>query len=398
VPQKIQDAAPHQQWMRRALELAAESVGFASPNPAVGCVLVRDGQIVGDGFHDYERKDHAEIVALKAAGDEARGATAYVTLEPCCTTGRTGPCTKALKDAGVARVVIATGDPNPAVNGKGAQKLRAIGIAVECGVLQKEARRLNDGFARHIRSGMPFVTLKAAVSLDGRIAPAPGSAPRGAPVYLTGEPARAAVQEMRHSADAILTGINTVLQDDPHLTDRSGKKRRRLLLRVVLDSGLRIPLDSKLVRTAQDDLLIFCAVAPTQRQRTLEALGVRVERVEAVPGGEDRFGSGSDRSEKTRERGVSLPAVLRRLGELDILSVLMEAGGQLNGAALAAAAVDRITLFYAPVFLGPAGVPLLQEPIPGVLPATPVIECIGQDVRVEAELRDAWSEVQGLDC
>jgi diaminohydroxyphosphoribosylaminopyrimidine deaminase/5-amino-6-(5-phosphoribosylamino)uracil reductase len=393
----MEDAAPQDRWMERALELAADSVGIASPNPAVGCVLVREGRIVGEGFHDYERKDHAEVVAIKAAGDSARGATAYVTLEPCCTTGRTGPCTRALVEAGVACVVMATGDPNPAVNGKGAQQLRAAGIAVECGVLQREAQRLNDGFARHIRSGLPFVTLKAAVSLDGRIAPAPGSAPRGAPIYLTGEPARAAVQEMRHSADALLTGINTVLQDDPHLTDRSGKKRRRRLLRVVLDSGLRIPLDSKLVRTAQDDLLIFCAVAPTQRQRTLEALGVRVERVDAVQAGEDRFGGGSTHGEKTRQRGVFLPAVLRRLGEMEILSVLMEAGGQLNGAALAAGVVDRITLFYAPVFLGPAGVPLLQEAMPGPLSTPPVVECIGQDVRVEADLRDPWDQVSWLE-
>jgi diaminohydroxyphosphoribosylaminopyrimidine deaminase/5-amino-6-(5-phosphoribosylamino)uracil reductase len=203
---------------------------------------------------------------------------------------------------------------------------------------------------------------------------------------------------MRHRADAILTGINTVLQDDPHLTDRSGKKRRRRLLRVVLDSGLRIPLDSKLVRTAQDDLLIFCAVAPTQRQRTLEALGVRVERVEPVHAGEDHFESRKSKSDQGRERGVSLPAVVRRLGEMDLLSVLMEAGGQLNAAALSAGVVDRITLFYAPVFLGPAGVPLLQEPIPGTLPGSPLIECIGQDVRVEADLRDPWSEVQGLEC
>lgn len=392
----MEDTAPHDRWMQRALDLAADSVGVASPNPAVGCVLVREGKVVGEGFHDYDRKDHAEVAALKAAGEAARGTTAYVTLEPCCTTGRTGPCTQALIDARVARVVIATGDPNPAVSGKGAAQLRAAGIAVECGVLQKPARRLNEPFARHIRSGLPFVTLKAGVSLDGRIAPAPGSAPRGAPVYLTGEKARAAVQEMRHEADALLTGINTVLQDDPHLTDRSGKKRRRPLLRVVLDSGLRIPLDSKLVRTAQDDLLIFCAVAPTQRQRTLEALGVRVERVDAVQAGEDRFESGSVRAEPSRR--VSLPAVLKRLGEMEILSVLMEAGGQLNGAALAAGVVDRLTLFYAPVFLGPAGVPLLHEAFRGPLPGPPTIECIGQDVRVEADLRDPWSEIEGLAC
>jgi diaminohydroxyphosphoribosylaminopyrimidine deaminase/5-amino-6-(5-phosphoribosylamino)uracil reductase len=183
--------------MQRALDLARQSLGLASPNPAVGCVLVRDGQVVGEGLHEYDKKDHAEISALRQAGEAARGSTAYVTLEPCCTTGRTGPCTEALIGAGVARVVVATEDPNPAVHGKGVQRLRAAGIAVEVGLHQCEARKLNDGFARHIRSKLPFVTLKAGVSLDGRIAPAPGSAPRGAPVYITGEESRGAVQKMR---------------------------------------------------------------------------------------------------------------------------------------------------------------------------------------------------------
>jgi diaminohydroxyphosphoribosylaminopyrimidine deaminase/5-amino-6-(5-phosphoribosylamino)uracil reductase len=375
--------------MRRALELAEQSLGLASPNPAVGCVLVRDGNVVGEGLHEYDRRDHAEIAALKRAGEKAHGATAYVTLEPCCTTGRTGPCTDALEAAGIVRVVVAAEDPNPAVHGKGVARLRSAGIGVDTGMGEPEARKLNDGFARYIRTKLPFVTLKAALSLDGRIAPAPGSAPRGAPVYLTGETARAEVQRMRHDVDAVVTGINTVLEDDPMLTDRSGLPRRRPLLRVVLDSGLRIPLDSKLVRTAQEDLLIFCAVAPTQRQRTLEALGVRVERVEGVPAAAGSSGGGKG----ARCGGVSLAAVLRRLGEMEMVSAMLEAGGQVNSSALKGGHVDKITLFYAPLFLGPNAVPLLQEAVPGAaLPMEPTIACLGQDVRVDAWLRNPWGE------
>lgn len=273
-----------ERWMNEALDLAQRSVGLASPNPAVGCVLVKGEAMVGQGFHEYDLRDHAEIVALRMAGGEARGATAYVTLEPCCTTGRTGPCTEALIEAGVARIVVATTDPNPAVNGQGIERLRAAGITVAVGVEAHRARQLNDGFARHVRTGLPFVTLKAGLSLDGRIAPAPGRAPTGAPVILTGEPSRAAVQQLRHASDALITGINTVLLDDPLLTDRTGRPRRRGLLRVVLDSALRLRLDSKLVRTAQEDVLVFCTIPVSERQRALEALGVRVERVEAAPG------------------------------------------------------------------------------------------------------------------
>jgi diaminohydroxyphosphoribosylaminopyrimidine deaminase/5-amino-6-(5-phosphoribosylamino)uracil reductase len=380
--------------MWRALELAQHSIGLASPNPTVGCVVVKDDVIVGVGRHEYDKKDHAEIVALRNAGDAARGATAYVTLEPCCHTGRTAPCTNALIEAGVIRVVAATTDPNPAVSGKGIEQLQAAGIEVAVGVLQCGARALNDGFAKHIRTGLPFVTLKAGLSLDGRIAPAPGSAPHGAPVFLTGEKAREQVQEMRHAADAVITGINTVLQDDPHLTDRSGMARRRPLLRVVLDSGLRIPLDSKLVRTAQDDLLIFSGVAMTQRQQTLEALGVRVERIPAAEAVSDHFATGMPTLGRTARRtGVSLKTVMHRLGEMGILSALLEAGGQLNASALNGGHVDKLTLFYAPLFLGPDGVPLLQEGmLKPLLPIPPAIERVGQDVRIDAWLRNPWGE------
>lgn len=388
---RTRTGASHEEWMQEALALAHRSLGVASPNPRVGCVLVKDGAMVGKGFHVFDWLDHAEVSALKEAGRAARGATAYVTLEPCCIAGRTGPCTRALVEAGVVKVFAATEDPNPAVNGKGIQNLREAGIEVEVGLLQQEARRLNDGFARHIRTGLPFVNLKAAISLDGRIAPAPGSAPRGSPVYLSGEESRAEVQRMRNAVDAVMTGINTVLQDDPLLTDRSGLERRRPLLRVVLDSALRMPLDAKLVRTAQDDVLVFCTVAPTERQRGLEAMGVRVERVDA----EEASPTTPARrwTDPGRRGGVSLEQVLRKLGEMSVLNVMMEAGAQLNGSALSGRHVDKVTLFYAPVFLGAAGVPLLQESL--VTPpfaGAPQVDRFGADVRVENWLRDPWAQ------
>jgi diaminohydroxyphosphoribosylaminopyrimidine deaminase / 5-amino-6-(5-phosphoribosylamino)uracil reductase len=362
--------------MREALELARRSVGLASPNPAVGCVLVKGDAVVGRGFHEYDKLDHAEVVALKAAGGEAQGATAYVTLEPCSHTGRTGPCSEALIEAGVARVVVATGDPNPAVNGQGIERLRAAGIAVDVGVLEREARELNDGFARYIRTGLPLMILKAGVSLDGRIAPAPGTAPDGVPVMLTGEESRLAVQKMRHAADALITGINTVLTDDPLLTDRTGLPRRRKLLRVVLDSALRLRLDSKIVRTAQDDVLVFCTISMSERQRALEALGVRVERVEAGPGG----------------ARVSLRRVIERLGEMETTSAMIEGGSQMTSSALGLQAVDKLSLFYAPMFLGAAGVPLLNS-VESTRPewARVSVRQLGQDFWFEGYLRDPWA-------
>ena len=388
---RTKTGASHEEWMQEALALAQRSLGIASPNPRVGCVLVKDGAVVGKGFHVYDWLDHAEVSALKEAGRAARGAAAYITLEPCCIAGRTGPCTQALIEAGVTKVFVATQDPNPAVHGKGIVELREAGIEVETGLLQQEARRLNDGFARHIRSGLPFVNLKAALSFDGRIAPAPGTAPRGSPVYLSGEESRAEVQRMRNAADAVMTGINTVLLDDPLLTDRSGLDRRRPLLRIVLDSALRMPLDSKLVRTVQDDVVVFCTAARADRQRGLEAMGVRVERVnaeEAAPATPARRWT-----DPGRRGGVSLEQVLRKLGEMNMLNVMMEAGAQLNGSALSGHHVDKVTLFYAPVFLGAAGVPLLQESvaIPPVA-SPPLVERFGADVRVESYLRDPWAE------
>src|SRR4051794_32046624 len=238
----MQDQDTH--WMQRALELARRGIALTSPNPAVGCVILDGaGHVIGEGWHEYDLLDHAEIAALKQAKDSARGGTAYVTLEPCNHTGRTGPCTEALIRAELKRVVIATADSNPNVAGHGADRLRAAGIEVTLGVCQAEARRINEGFARWIQHRRPFVLMKVAMALDGRIAPPPRQHTLQEPYWITGEAARRAVQALRWQADAILTGIDTILADDPLLTDRSGFPRRRPLLRVVLDSALRMPLE-----------------------------------------------------------------------------------------------------------------------------------------------------------
>src|SRR5271169_4779000 len=269
-------------WMQRALELARRGIAVTSPNPAVGCVILDcAGQVAGEGWHEYDLLDHAEIIALRVAEqhakDRLRGGTAYVTLEPCNHTGRTGPCTEALIAAGLKRVVAATVDPNPNVAGHGADRLRAAGIEVTIGVGQAEARRINEGFARWIQHKRPLVLMKVAMTLDGRIAPPLGQHTRREPYWITSEAARSAVQPLRWQADAAMTGVDTVVADDPMLTDRSGLRRRRPLLRVVLDSALRMPLDSKMVASAHNDLVVFTVSKDEARIAKLRARGVRVE-------------------------------------------------------------------------------------------------------------------------
>jgi diaminohydroxyphosphoribosylaminopyrimidine deaminase / 5-amino-6-(5-phosphoribosylamino)uracil reductase len=355
-----------QQWMERALEQAERSVGRASPNPAVGCVLVRDQELVGEGFHEYDRRDHAEIVALKQASSLARGSTAYVTLEPCTHHGRTGPCADALLTAGVARVVVATADPNPVVHGKGISRLRAAGVDVRSGVLEEAARRLNDGFASFITTRLPFVTMKVAATLDGRIAPARRSAT--APFWITGDLARAEVHRMRHAADAVIAGVGTVLADDPLLTDRSGLPRRRPLLRIVLDSELRTPLESQLVKTADQDVLIFFRNANDTKQKELEARGVRLVSI----------------------GHAALREVIQRLAEMQITSVLLEGGARIYTNALNQGLVDKLMLFYAPGFLGEQAVPMLGS-LEGIPPIQEYsLRRFGQDFAFEAYLRNPW--------
>ncbi len=336
--------------MQRALELARAMLGVTSPNPQVGCVLAHSNVVVGEGAHRYDLRDHAEVAALKQAGESARGATAYVTLEPCSHHGRTGPCANALLDAGVTRVVAATLDPNPLVAGSGMAILERGGLIAEHGLLQTEARAINDAFARWILTSLPLVTLKSALSVDGKLAPLPVHRAPGAPFWLTGTAARDEVHRFRHANDAILTGIGTVLADDPLLTDRSNLLRRRRLMRVVLDTQCRTPLGSRLVESANDDLLVLCArTAPNDRQRALRQRGVQVETVPVL--------SPAERGETGGKPELDLRAAMKRLGELECLSVLLESGPGLNAAFLAAGLVDKAVLFFSETELGDDAVP-----------------------------------------
>jgi diaminohydroxyphosphoribosylaminopyrimidine deaminase/5-amino-6-(5-phosphoribosylamino)uracil reductase len=366
-------------WMARALGLARQGEAYASPNPMVGCVVVRAGLAAGEGFHNYSDPRHAEIVALEATGDGARGATLYVNLEPCCTTGRTGPCTKAIVAAGIRRVVAAMADPNPAVAGRGFDELRANGVEVAVGEGHDEARRLNEAFATWIRTARPLVTLKSAITLDGQAGlaargKAGGKPADGAERWISSAESRAEVQRMRHASDALLTGIGTVLDDDPALTDRTGLPRRRKLLRVVLDARLRLPARSKLVRSARGDLLIFTAMpAESPQARRMRAAGAEIVRVAA------------------RRGRIDLGAVLDELGRRKILSVLLEAGPTLNHAALEAGIVDTMRLFVAPRFAGPAP----RLPAFGKWSAaTPLMDVsvtrFGPDASIEGYLRDVY--------
>src|SRR5579864_2825864 len=285
-----------EQHLHRALELARSGIGLASPNPYVGAVIAdAHGNIVGTGTYTHAGVKHAEILALEAAGKKAHGGTLYINLEPHAHQGRTPPCTDALIAAGIHRVVASMPDPNPKVSGKGFDQLRAASVHVEVGRLEEQARRLNEAFARYIRHGTPLVTLKAAMTLDGKIAPPPAeelTRAEGTPAggWVTSEVARAHVQELRHQNDALLVGAGTILSDNPLLTDRSGRPRRRPLLRVILDSRLRIPLDSRLVKSAlkerNDDVLVFCSTSDERKKAQLEEVGIRVEKLPAaVPDG-----------------------------------------------------------------------------------------------------------------
>ena len=361
-------------FIGHALNLAHQGMGLASPNPTVGCVIVRDGQVVGEGFHQYDLKDHAEIVALKAAGENARGATMYVTLEPCNHTGRTGPCTEAILAAGISRVFAGVEDLNPRVAGGGAERLKAAGVKVEFAFAHEyeAAKELNQGFFCWSRTGRPFVTLKSALTLDGQLAlrKARGSRKRE---WITSEESRTEVHRMRHASDALLTGIGTVLADDPLLTDRSGLPRRRKLLRVVLDSKLRLPLKSQLVQNAEDDLLVFTAASSKSPiARKLLNAGVEIVRLPA------------------RRGMLDLKAILRELGRREVLNVLVESGPALNGTALAANVVDKLVLFYAPKLSGHTGVPFVRGAIfPPRIHSHRLRESeFGPDFCVEAWLRD----------
>jgi diaminohydroxyphosphoribosylaminopyrimidine deaminase/5-amino-6-(5-phosphoribosylamino)uracil reductase len=387
------DSATDEQFLRRALDLARQGLGLASPGPYVGAVIVDPhGNIAGTGVYTYQNVTHAEVRALDHAGDKARGGTLYINLEPHSHQGRTPPCTEALIAAGIRRVVASMPDPNPKVSGRGFDQLRSAGIQVEVGQLEAEARRLNEAFARYIRHGVPLVTLKAAMTLDGKIAPpraAGFNREAGVPAggWITGEAARAHVHQQRHQSDAILVGVGTILADDPLLTDRSGNPRRRPLLRVILDSSLRLPLESRLVQSyakgdaSKSDVLVFCSSGNEAKRRELEARGIWIEQ---VPG------------ELSAER-PDIHAVLRRLGQMEITSVMIEGGATMNATALTSGVVDKVYLYYAPKILGAGSVPFasgdsLWQMDSAVGVSHLHVHRFGEDFAIEGYLRDPYGE------
>jgi diaminohydroxyphosphoribosylaminopyrimidine deaminase/5-amino-6-(5-phosphoribosylamino)uracil reductase len=349
--------------MRRALELAARGLYSTQPNPRVGAVLARDDQIVGEGWHEHAGGPHAEPRALEAAGERARGATAYVTLEPCSHQGRTPPCVDALLAAGVRRVVYAVGDPNPRVNGAGAARLREAGVIVEAGLLAADAEALNEGFMMRMRRKRPFVRLKSGASLDGRTALA-----NGASQWITGEAARADVQHWRAQSGAVLTSAATVLADNPRLDVRIETPRQPL--RVVLDRRRALKKGARILKAPGDVLIFAMARANKSKVDAAELLGrARVERVRVVRG------------------HLDLKRVFARLAELQINDVLVEAGPRLSGALLSAGLVDEWLVYVAPKLLGKDARPLATLPRFTRLKDAPEFELrdsvtLGNDVRL----------------
>lgn len=315
--------------MRRALRLARRGVGRTSPNPAVGCVIVKDGQIVGEGWHRKAGTAHAEVHALAQAGDLARGAEVYVTLEPCSHYGRTPPCADALIESKVSRVLIGMSDPNPLVSGKGIEKLRSAGINVQCGIMKRECIRLNEPFIKHVTSGMPFVTLKSAMTLDGKTATSIGESK-----WITNEMSRRYVHKLRAMVDAVMVGVGTVLADNPQLNCRL-PGRAKDPLRIVVDSRLRTPPDSRVLsRDLSGNTIIATIEKDPARLSGLEKIGAKVLACAEKDG------------------KVDLKDMLKRLGSCGIQSILLEGGRSLASTALHEGLIDKFLLFYAPKVLG----------------------------------------------
>jgi diaminohydroxyphosphoribosylaminopyrimidine deaminase/5-amino-6-(5-phosphoribosylamino)uracil reductase len=391
-------SAQDEQYMRQALDLARQGTALASPNPRVGAVIVTtSGEVAGTGFHTYDGVKHGEVLAIEQAlqaGHQARGATLYLNLEPCSHQGRTGPCADAVIAAGINRVVAAMQDPNRQVAGHGFARLRAAGVQVEVGLLETEARKLNEAFARYITAKKPLITIKSGMTLDGKIAPPPDDTPHPATPsaggttggWITSEEARAHVQELRHESDAIMVGVGTVLADDPLLTDRTGRNRRRPLLRVVVDSRLRMPLESRLVKTANNDVLVLCSFAEEKKRRALEDRGVRVEQI--------TLGSSDGRPDFNK--------IALRLGELEITSLLIEGGALVNWTALASGMADKIFLYYAPKILaGMGSVPFaagagFSKMSDAALVQNISLHRFGEDFAVEGYLRDPYAAASDI--
>ncbi len=359
-------------YMRRALELAGRARGRTSPNPMVGAVLVRDGAVLGEGFHAFAGSAHAELEAIREAEGDAAGATLYVSLEPCCHYGRTPPCTERIVKAGIRRVVAACEDPNPAVNGKGFAALRASGVTVEVGLLAEEAARLNEAFFTFVRTGRPFVILKVAASLDGKISTRTGDSR-----WITGESARQHVHHIRNEVDAVLVGIGTILRDDPLLTTRLGTPDQRDPTRVIVDNLARLPLRAKVINRASTapTILASSEMAPRSRLEALEREGVQVL---VVPGS---------------RRRVSLANLMEALGKYGFLSLMIEGGAEINASALQEGVVDKVLFFLAPMLVGGKSTPTAVggEGIEALRQAKRLrnvrIERFDEDILIEGYLR-----------
>ena len=354
-------------YIERTLALAELGRGLVSPNPMVGAVLVRDGRIVGEGHHEGPGLPHAEVLALREAGEAARGATLYVNLEPCNHQGRTGPCTEAIIEAGVARVVAAMRDPNPIVDGRGFARLREAGVEVREGVLREEAERLNEAFAKHVRTGLPFVTWKMAASLDGKVASRDGTSR-----WITGPEARADVHRLRAASDAIVVGAGTALADDPSLTVRMPGYRGRLPLRVLVDARGRVPARGDLFSGEAPTLVATTGLAPEERRGEWAAAGAEVLVYEAEG-----------------ER-VPLARLMEELGKRDVQAVLLEGGPTLAWSALEEGVVDRVVVYLAPKLIGGAEAPTVLggrgfAPIGSALRLRiRAFDPVGEDLKVEA--------------
>ncbi len=320
-------------WMRRALHLAEKGRGRTSPNPMVGAVLVKDGQIVGEGYHDQAGGDHAEVIALRKAEINARGATLYLNLEPCTHFGRTPPCVPQIIEAGVRRVVIGMMDPNPLVNGKGSESLVQAGLNMTMGILEKECQKLNEAFSKYILKKEPFVILKVAATLDGKIATRDGNSK-----WISGEASRRYVHRLRDQVDGIIVGIGTILRDDPLLTARIKKGRNPY--RIVLDSRLRIPERSKVVeRSPLKTIIITTERAPKERVKRLEERGIKIFVVDS------------------KAERVNLKSCLSVLGDMEMVSLMVEGGSQVNGSFLDEKRIDKLILFISPKLIGDSQAP-----------------------------------------
>ena len=358
-------------FMRRAHALALKAKGRTGPNPMVGAVLVKEGRIIGEGYHASAGADHAEVVALKAASSEAQGTTLYLNLEPCCHYGRTPPCTEAIIRAGIKKVVASTFDPNPLVAGKGVERLKAAGIEVEIGLFAEEAKRLNEAFFTFIAKGRPFVILKVAASLDGKIATNAGESR-----WITGEAARKKVHELRDEVDAVLVGIGTVLKDDPLLNVRLNREGTRDPLKVIVDSYARLPLEANVLKNPKKALVAVSSKAPKEQVEALRRRGADVLLVEGT------------------SHKVSLGRLMEELGKRGIVSVMIEGGSEINASAFQEGIVDKLILFYAPLLIGGKEAPSIVggsgiEYLPQAIRLKDVrIERLGDDLLIEAYIQE----------